>query len=126
MDNNASSPTPQEELTDNRQRAAFLRLVKPSMKNPSATCKRLGSRSAAVFDAIFGLFNVPAKFHRLLLFLYAFGLGESEYEAYIGEMANAYYDEERGDNRNWKRAAAAREQRFGAELAELRDWQDTR
>jgi len=110
--------------TSNRPPKGFWQGYKP--KAPSATCKRLGARSAAVFEAIFGLFNVPAKFHRLLLFLYAFGQGESEYETYIGEMANAYYDEERGENRNWKRAASAREQRFGAELAELRDWQDLR
>jgi hypothetical protein len=86
----------------------------------------LGARSAAVFEAIFASFNIPSEYQQLILFLYGYSQGKSEFEAYLGELANAYYAEEPSDTQNWKRAAKAREQKFGQLLSSFRDWQDSR
>lgn len=90
-------------------------------KNTSALCKKLGSRAAAVFDAIFSSLNIPAEYHRLLLFLYAFSEGKDSVDVYRWQVADAFFDEVKAGD--WKRASKAREQRFARIWQGFNEWQ---
>lgn len=116
----------QDDWTASEYKAAWTEIHERhevSTGTPSATGRRLGSRAAAVYDAIFRTLNVPDDIARLMMFLAAFAEGQREFSAYRAELANAYFDEADTEKADRERAQQSREQRFGRLMTAMDDWQ---
>jgi len=127
----AHTPKPAPPRDERATREQALKALTPTRdpdKQPKNYCK-LGSRSGAVWHAIFAELDVPDELQKPLLFLAGYAKGKAEFEAYLGEVANPYYNETPQPNAKRdekKRAAHNREQRFGALLDKILTWQQER
>lgn len=124
--NTPSTPADARQFTASEYKTAWAQIHERhevSKAAPSSTARRLGSRAAAVYDAIFRTLHVPDEISRLMMFLAAFAGGQREFSAYRAELADAYFDEAEASKADRERAQQSREQRFGRLMTAMEEWQ---
>lgn len=117
----STPPTPTQ---DRATRAQALKALTPKPSKPRSHEKR-GARTAAVWQAIFSAVGLPDQFTPLLLFLAGYSKGQAQFEAFRGELARAFFAEDKppGTQADLKRARLAQEQRFHDLLDSFLGWQ---